>query len=103
MADNYTNSDSKRIQELTELAKLTGKEEMLIDNGDTTLKVTVDTLLGYIRNRITSVAEQSSDQMSTSYLHVIHEKVPAESRPAGHYYIRVESESALNNTNTEIN
>lgn len=44
--------DPKQITDLVELAKLGGSEYMLIDNGSTTLKVSVETLLGYMGSKI---------------------------------------------------
>ena len=87
----------KQINELTSLNKLQGKEEMLIDNGEVTLKVTVDTLLGYIRDQINaSYSSQSgSSEMPIDGGTTIHfigegeENIPKESRHKGHYYIRV--------------
>lgn len=109
--------DVKQINELNPLYKLNGMEELLIDNGDKTLRVTVDTLLGYIRDTINnpngSGGSTNNDNPSgggtvvgggstittpvqtvvgASTIHIIHETeedVPIESRPEGHYYIRV--------------
>lgn len=88
----------KQIHELTPLNKLQGKEEMLIDNGEVTLRVTVDTLLGYIRDEINaSIASQTGGSgipvtTGTSCIHFIaegEENIPKESRIKGDYYIRV--------------
>lgn len=43
---------NKRITELTTLQKITGLEEILLDNGDSTYKTTIDALLGYIVQKI---------------------------------------------------
>lgn len=98
MAEPVTGTfETKQIHELNPLAKLTGKEEVLIDDGNGTLRVTVDTLLGYIRDQINVSAgggsgEPSQEQAST--IHVVRidegeEDIPVESRPAGHFYIKV--------------
>ena len=97
MAEPVTGTfETKQIHELNPLAKLTGKEEVLIDDGNGTLRVTVDTLLGYIRDQINASAGSggtpSPEQAST--IHVIRidegeENVPIESRPEGHFYIKV--------------
>lgn len=99
MAEPVTGTfETKQIHELNPLAKLTGKEELLIDDGNGTLRVTVDTMLGYIRDQINASAGGedgtggASEQAST--IHVIRmdqgeENVPVESRPAGHFYIKV--------------
>lgn len=101
MAEPVTGTfETKQIHELNPLAKLTGKEEVLIDDGNGTLRVTVDTLLGYIRDQINAStgggsgagADPSQEQAST--IHVIRidegeEDIPVESRPEGHFYIKV--------------
>lgn len=98
MAEPVTGTfETKQIHELNPLAKLTGKEELLIDDGNGTLRVTVDTMLGYIRDQINASAggeggTGGGEQAST--IHVIRmdqgeENVPVESRPAGHFYIKV--------------
>lgn len=83
----------KQIHELTQLNKLNGKEELLIDNGDVTLRVTVDTMLGYIRDQINmSLGGTGSSSGPGTTIHFIGEgepNIPAESREKGHYYIRV--------------
>ena len=76
---------------------------MLIDNGEVTLRVTVDTLLGYIRDEINaSVASQTGGSgipvvTDNSCIHFIgegEENIPKESRIKGDYYIRVVKGSA---------
>lgn len=96
MADSVTGTFStKQIHELNPLAKLSGKEEVLIDNGEGTLRVTVDTLLGYIRDQINASTGGDAGGTvisSTSAIHIINKgdpDVPVESRPEGHYYLRV--------------
>ena len=85
--------ETKQIHELDPLYKLQGKEQVLIDNGDHTLRVTVDTLLGYIRDQINGGGgggTQPTEPGST--IHLIEEgdpNIPIESRLEGHYYIRV--------------
>lgn len=81
----------KQIHELTPLNKLNGKENMLIDNDDETLKVTVDTLLGYIRDQINISLGGSTSTIGTT-IHFIgedEENIPVASRETGHFYIRV--------------
>lgn len=99
--------ETKQIHELYPLYKLHGKEEVLIDNGDVTLRVTVDTLLGYIRDQIiislggdpttgTGAVYPPTGGDGTSVvagqcIHVIKEgeSLPVESRLPNHYYLRV--------------
>lgn len=87
----------KQIHELTPLNKLQGKEEILIDDGEVTLRVTVDTLLGYIRDQINASITQSGGSgipvvTESSCIHFIGEgeqDIPKESRIKGDYYIHV--------------
>ena len=46
--------DTKRLVELLELAKLNGTEYMLVDDGSQSLKISVDTLLGYMSTVLTN-------------------------------------------------
>lgn len=96
MADKVTGTfDTKQIHELNPLAKLSGKELLLIDNGEGTLNVTVDTMLGYIRDQINaSTGEGGGGTIpeSATVIHVINKgdpDIPVESRPEGHFYIKV--------------
>lgn len=88
--------DTKQIHELNPLVKLNGKEEVIIDDGNGTLRVTVDTLLGYIRDQINASVGSGTCSGGTvskgTTIHVINqgeENIPAESRPEGHFYLRV--------------
>lgn len=100
MADTITGIfDSKRINELSLLAKLNGKEYMLIDNTDTTMKTTVDTLLGYIRDQINaSQGQDTSSAGSCIEIIPIGESIPAESRPKNHFYLNVSQVSDVQQT-----
>ena len=96
MAEQVTGTfDTKQIHELNPLAKLSGKEELLIDNGEGTLNVTVDTMLGYIRDQInasTGGGGGGTIPESATVIHVINKgdpDIPVESRPEGHFYIKV--------------
>ena len=96
MADQISGTfETKQIHELQPLVKLNGKEEVIIDDGNGTLRVTVDTLLGYIRDQINASVggETGGGGTATSgggTIHVIQkgeENIPA--RPEGHFYLRV--------------
>ena len=111
MSEQITgSSETKQIHELYPLYKLHGKEEVIIDNGDVTLRVTVDTLLGYIRDQIIislggdpttgtgatwpptggSSGGPGGTVAASECIHVIREgeSLPAESRLDNHYYLR---------------
>lgn len=95
MAEQITGTfETKQIHELNPLAKLSGKEELLIDDGNGTLRVTVDTMLGYIRDQINASSGGGSQPTpaESSVIHVIQKDepdIPVESRPEGHYYIKI--------------
>ena len=98
MADQISGTfETKQIHELQPLVKLNGKEEVIIDDGNGTLRVTVDTLLGYIRDQINASVggETGGGGTATSgggTIHVIQkgeENIHAEARPEGHFYLRV--------------
>lgn len=105
MSEQITGSyEAKEIHELTNLAKLSGKEELIIDNGTITSKVTVDTLLGYIRDQINASVGGSStstvDGGGSTTIHFISpddSDIPIESRKAGDFYIH-----ALNEKDAQI-
>lgn len=98
MSDQVTSTFSaKQIHELNGVGtgKLHGKELLLIDLGDgqETMSVTVDTLLGYIRDQINNTSGSGSitPTVTGSTIHIIPEgqNIPEASRETGHYYIRV--------------
>lgn len=83
--------DTKQINELIELVKITGTELMLIDDTNTTMKVTVDTLLGYIRDTINSSSGDVGDITTGAGIITIpaDEDIPAASRKAGTFYFNI--------------
>lgn len=95
MSNTVTGSfDTKQIHELVELTKLNGREEVIIDNGEVTMRVSVDTLLGYIRDQIngnsSGSGSSSGDNTGIHFLDV-GENLPAQSRIKDHFYIRAVS------------
>ena len=88
---------TKRITEMNPLPKLTGKEEVLIDNGNDTYRVTVDTLLGYIANQINKGTIPSIPTEANTNIVVIPEgeSIPTDSRVEGTYYIEIQSTSDM--------
>ena len=86
---------TKRIQELNQLPKLTGQEEILIENGgEYTYKTTVDSLLGYIANRINEGTIPPSVYESTNIIVIPEgETIPVASRVEGNFYIEVMKKS----------
>lgn len=91
MSDSALN---KQIHELDALNKITGKEEMLIDNGEYSFRVTVDSLLGYIAKQINAGTLPEEMLNSTSIEEIPEgEELPASARKEGNYYLRVCSHS----------
>lgn len=90
MAD-YTILGNKRITELKTLGKLSGTEEVILDNGDETYKITVDSLLGYIAKQINSGTIPPSVFASSTIIEIPEgESIPVESREDGNYYINIQ-------------
>ena len=87
---DYGCHQSKRIIELDELPKLNGQEYVLIDNGETTYKVTVDCLLGYIAQQCSLGELPEIIFQSTSIIRIPEgEDIPKPLRKTGSYYLRV--------------
>ena len=94
MSNAVTGSfETKQIHELTELTKLTGREEVIVDNGEVTTRVSVDTLLGYIRDQINGNSSSGSSSGGNTGIHFLDvgENLPAQSRIKDHFYIRAVS------------
>lgn len=90
MPDSVAVVGTKRITELNTLAKLTGKEEVLIDNGDETYKITVDSLLGYIANQINAGTYPPSVTDTTDIIVIPEgEDIPVSERVKGNFYLKV--------------
>lgn len=81
---------NKQLSELEILAKLTGKEWMLVDNNELSLKVTVDTLLGYIAKEINrgTISEGAFTASSNIIRIPVGEDLPLVSRQDGNFYLR---------------
>lgn len=80
---------NKRITELEQLKKLSGLELMLIDDGVTAKKVSVDTLLGYIAKEINSGTISEDLFSSCNIIEIpVGEDIPVVSRIDGNYYLR---------------
>lgn len=92
--DSTLSYDAKQLHELDPLNKLGGREEVLVDNGELTYRVTIDTLLGYIRDQINaSVGGSSINGSEATTIHFIPEgeEIAIEAREKGHYYINVQN------------
>ena len=80
---------NKRITELDPLNKLTGKEEVIIDNGDMTYRVTVDTLLGFIVKKVNEGSFPETMMEAASVVVIPEgERLPASGRTPGSFYLR---------------
>lgn len=89
MSDYSTIMGNKRITELSQLNKLSGKELMLIDNGELSMKITVDTLLGYIAKEINKGTIHEGMFNSCNIIEMdIDEDIPVASRVDGNKYLR---------------
>lgn len=94
MAETTVVSGSKRISELTSLNKISGTEEVLVDNGEQSYRVTVNALLGYIANQINAGTYTPSQTQGSGVVTIPEgETLPAESRVEGDMYLNVISTS----------
>lgn len=84
-------NDNKRITELSNLSKLTGTEQLIIDNGDNAYKVTVDQLLGYIANKINNGNYPSTSETNNDIVLTDGEDLSAAERTDGVYYTEIDS------------
>lgn len=92
MSEFITIDGCKRITELHALNKLTGKEEVLIDNGENTYKVTVDSLLGYIASQINAGNYPTSITESTNIIVIPEDDtIPFTERDEDSFYLNVNS------------
>ena len=84
-------ANTKRINELTALNKISGKEEVLVDNGTQSYRVSIDSLMGFIANQINAGTYDPSQTQQSSGVVVIPEgeSLPAESRVSDNMYINV--------------
>lgn len=90
MSEDYSIiTGNKRMDELDQINKLTGTELMLIDNGDLSMKVTVDTLLGYIAREINAGTIHDGMFSSCNIIEMdIDEDIPVQSRVDGNKYLK---------------
>lgn len=94
MNTTVDNLSTKQIHELDPLNKLNGKEEVLIDNGTLTYRVTVDTLLGYIRDQINAGTGGRSLNEGTIHFMPEGEEIDIAAREVDHYYINVQKSAS---------
>lgn len=103
MAAIFDPEQVKDIHELEDVSSLSGKEEIIVDDGEVTRKMSLDALLGFFTQRISGDTSDSIDVGSlatASCIHVIPygEDIPVERRIKGHYYIQI----ASNEDNTTV-
>lgn len=94
MVVKVENLSTKQIHELDPLNKLNGKEEVLIDNGALTYRVTVDTLLGYIRDQINGGTGGRTLNEGTLHFIPEGETVDINAREVDHFYINAQKSAA---------
>lgn len=90
--------ETSQIHELDTLTSMTGREQILIDDGTTTKSVTVDGLLGYFSSRFVGNDENEIDITSlnaASCIHIIDpgKEIPTSERIKGHFYLSVSDQA----------
>ena len=93
-------TDTKTIDELQELGKLTGTEKLIISNGIESKKVSVDTLVGYTAGRINNVPKTTSGGSigygAQSIMFVPEgEEVPIHERTPGCFYLEETRQTSI--------
>lgn len=89
---------TSQIHELDSLTNLTGREQILIDNGEETRSITVDGLLGYFTSRYVGNDEYDIDITAlnaASCIHIIKpdEEIPENQRIKGHFYLKLSAQN----------
>ena len=89
---------TKQIHELESLDRVSGKENILIDNGKVTYKITTDALLGYFINRFVGNVDEDIDVTAlnaASCIHIIKpgQDIPVSQRVKGHFYLRLSEQN----------
>lgn len=97
--------DAKTIDELKELAKLTGVEKTIVSDGKESRKVSIDTIVGYTANKLAGVSGSPSVNPGLSGGNSITfipegEKIPVNERAPGSFYLE---ESRQVSIRTKIN
>ena len=87
--------EAKQIHEVDPLSSLTGREEILIDNGTLTFKATIDGLLGYFASRFVGNQDNEIDISalnSASCIHIIPpgKDIPVQERIKNHFYLKLD-------------
>lgn len=89
---------TKQIHELESLDRVSGKENILIDNGKVTYKITTDALLGYFINRFVGNVDEDIDVTAlnaASCIHIIKpgQDIPVAQRVKGHFYLKLSEQN----------
>lgn len=95
--------DAKTIDELKELAKLTGAEKTIISDGTESRKVSIDTIVGYTANKLsgspTSVNPGLSGGSGITFIPE-GENIPVNERVPGSFYLEEVKQTSIR---TKIN
>ena len=91
--------DSKTIDELQELGKITGTEMTIVSqDANQTKKVSIDTIIGYAASILSgvNVAHMALSRGGTS-IEIIPEgeEIPVEQRVPGHFYLEITNQTSI--------
>ena len=96
--------DSKTIDQLQELGKLSGTEKTIISNGIESKKVSIDTILGYIASRLSNIPASSYVPGISGGQSIVFipegEEVPVSERTPGSFYLEEVKQTSIR---TKIN
>lgn len=90
--------NTRQIHELESLDMMSGRENILIDDGTVTYKITTDALLGYFINRFVGNVDEQIDVSAlnaASCIHIIKpgQDIPVNQRIKGHFYLRLSEQN----------
>ena len=99
--------NTKQIHELESLDRVSGKENILIDNGTVTYKITTDALLGYFINRFVGNVDEDIDVTAlnaASCIHIIKpgQDIPVSQRVKGHFYLKLSEQNVKKTVNYQV-
>ena len=102
--DTLSHIDSKTIDELQELGKLTGTEKTIVSyKGEETRKVSIDTIIGYAASVLASVSSGNPLPVAPNSSGVVFipegEEIPLSQRTPGCFYLE---ETRQNSIRTKV-
>lgn len=92
-----TNLDAKTIDQLQEVGKLNGLEKTIISDGNTTRKVSIDTIVGYAANKLANSSSKTNVLATGQSIFFVPEgnEVPVIERTPGSFYLEETRQTSI--------